>query len=274
MTYREAVRLLEESGVESAAFDAAEIFCHFEKVTKASLFSDCDKSYDSPKLLSAIERRIKREPLQYILGEWEFFGIRFEVNPSCLCPRADTEITVETVIKLLPPGARFLELCTGSGCIPIAICREREDVFAVSTDAFEDTLNVARRNAELNGVSDRIKFICSDIFKRELDAEDGCFDAIVSNPPYIPSVDVDGLSPEVQMEPKAALDGGADGLDFYREILGYYKRFLKKDGFIALEIGYDQGKAVSDIAKANLFGCILIKDLGGNDRCAVCRPIK
>ena len=269
MTYREAVRLLESCGVEDAAYDAAELFSFFVGVSRAELLAKGERDFDSEALSEAVKKRCERVPLQYILGEWEFFGLTLEVGPDCLCPRGDTEITVEETLKRLPRGARVLELCTGSGCIPIALCATRGDITAVSTDAFENTLALAKRNADKNGVGDRITFLLSDIFARELPYND--FDAIVSNPPYIPTADVGGLSPEVSREPRAALDGGADGLDFYREILGYYTRYLKPHGFVALEIGYDQGDAVSALARENGLDCEIIKDLGGNDRCAVCR---
>lgn len=272
MTYREAVRMLKSRGVADAEYDAAELFCRFEGVTRSALLSDRDRSFDSPELKTAVKRRSEREPLQYILGEWEFFGLPFEVNEACLCPRGDTEVTVEEALKLLPNGARVLELCTGSGCIPIALCHRRADISAVSTDAFDETLAVAKRNAVKNGVSHRIEFMKSDLFARDLAELGQSFDAIISNPPYIPTKDLEGLSPEVKREPRAALDGGADGLDFYREIIGHYKRYLKPDGFIALEIGYDQGEGIVGLCNENGLDCKIVKDLGGNDRCAVCRP--
>lgn len=272
MTYKEAVKLLKESGIDDPRFDAAELFCRFGGVQRTALLADPDADLPSPELHAAIKKRAERIPLQYILGEWEFFGLTFEVSSACLCPRADTEITVEETLKRLPESSRILELCTGSGCIPVALCHARPDVKTVSTDLFEDTLAIAARNAERNGVADRARFVRSDIFNDTLGESEGSFDAIVSNPPYIPTADLDALSPEVHHEPLAALDGGVDGLDFYREILSHYKKYLKPDGFIALEIGYDQADGITRLAKANSFDCEIIKDLSGNDRCAVCKP--
>lgn len=271
MRYSEAELLLKRAGIENAAYDAAEIFCRLGGVSRASLRFEKDRDVDDDRLTEAVRRRCEREPLQYILGEWDFFGLTFEMNENCLCPRPDTEVLVEQTLLRLPRGARMLELCTGSGCIPISVCHSREDVSAISTDIFPETLALAERNAVRNGVVDRISFRLSDVFSPEgLDA-DGLFDAIVSNPPYIPSDDIGGLSPEVAHEPHAALDGGRDGLDFYREILGHYKRFLKRDGFIALEIGFDQGEALRRLASENGLTATVIKDLCGNDRCVVCR---
>lgn len=273
MTYRQATERLLMAGIENARVDAAILLEEYCGATSATLLADPDRDYDCPALSSAIERRSKREPLQYILGKWYFFDLTLEVDSNCLCPRSDTEIMVDAVIRELPPNARMLELCTGSGCIPIAVCVNRPDVTSVSTDLFEPTLSVARRNAESNRVADRISFIRSDIFARELDLEPESFDAIVSNPPYIPSTVVPTLAPEVMHEPSAALDGGEDGLDFYREIFGYYTVYLKKDGFIALEIGYDQGDSITALATSLGMSCKIIKDLGGNDRCAICRAL-
>ena len=272
MTYKETIEVLRSNGIEDPAFDAAELLCRFAGVSKSALLADPNKDYGSDELLDAIRKRCERIPLQYILGEWEFFGLTFEVSEACLCPRADTEITVAEVLKRLRDGSKILELCTGSGCISISICRERRHTVAVATDLFDDTLSLAMRNAEQNGVSDRITFIRSDLFARDLSHPHEYFDAIISNPPYIPTADLDGLSPEVGHEPRAALDGGEDGMIFYREILGFYKQYLKRDGFIALEIGYDQAEKIKGIARENAFDCAIIKDLGGNDRCAVCRP--
>ena len=271
LTYRQVTDILSASGIENARGEAALLFEEYCGVSRASLIADADREFDSAALAEAVEKRRMRVPLQYILGKWDFFGLTFEVGPHCLCPRADTEITVEAVLERLPENASVLELCTGSGCIPVAICSKRSDVTAVSTDLFEETLAVAKRNAGRNGVADRITFVRSDVFVRDLDRADESFDAIVSNPPYIPSKDIDRLSPEVLQEPRAALDGGEDGLDFYREILGYYRRYLKKDGFFALEIGYDQGRELEKLAASLGMSCLILKDLEGNERCAICR---
>ena len=277
MTYKEAVKLLSDSGSESGRYEAGRIFCGILGIPEWELPLVADKDFESSELSEAIERRASGYPLQYILGEWDFFGLTFEVNESCLCPRPDTETAVETAIKLIPEKGRFLELCTGSGCIPISVCRYRPDTAGVAVELYEKTLEVAKRNAEKNGVSDRITFLGADVFDLEL-WESGKgksllpprgFDAIISNPPYIPSGDIDGLSKEVMHEPRAALDGGEDGLDFYRAIVSGYGRYLSANGVMIFEIGYDQGDAICEIAAKNGYACRTVKDLGGNDRVAV-----
>ena len=143
-------------------------------------------------------------PLQYILGKTEFFGLEFEVSPDCLCPRPDTEISVETALSLLPDDAEFLELCTGSGCISVSICKTRLGLSGIATDKFERTLAVAEKNAQRHGVLDRLAFVLSDLFDAPSYIGTRRFDAIISNPPYIPTREIEGLSDEVKKEPTAA----------------------------------------------------------------------
>lgn len=271
MTYKEAAARIEKNCETDGKFEASLLFEKFLGLDAASLMTRRDENFDNPELLAAIEKRESGYPLQYILGEWEFFGLPFEVNESCLCPRPDTEVLVETAIELLPKNGRFLELCTGSGCIPVSLCKHRPDARGTATDLFPDTLATAKRNAERNRVANRIDFLLADLFDIESFENEckGNFDAIISNPPYIPKRDIEDLSVEVKHEPIAALDGGEDGLDFYRFIVGEYKRFLSPVGVILLEIGYDQGEPIREIAERNGFSCEIKKDLGGNDRVAV-----
>ena len=268
MTYRECIKLLESSGVESARFDASVIFEKLFGVSKAELPLIMDKNFDSEELSLLVSRRISGEPLQYIIGEWEFYGLSFDVNENCLCPRGDTELLVDLAIKLLPEKSEFLELCTGSGCIPVSVCKNRPDVKGKATDLFPKTLEIAKRNAEKNRVADKIDFVLADLF--DVDMWQGqSFDAILSNPPYIPTKDIEDLSKEVKREPLVALDGGEDGLDFYRVIVGRYGKYLKNNGKMILEIGFDQGEALRMLAKEAGFECKIYKDFGGNDRVAI-----
>lgn len=269
MTFREAVKKLLAAGVDSARSDAAFLFEKLAGVDSARLPLVMDEDFDIPALADAIEERCARTPLQYILGVWEFFGLDFIVTPDCLCPRPDTEISVETAISLLPEGAEFLELCTGSGCISVSLCKTRGDLSGMATDKFENTLAVARRNAEKHGVSGRLTLVCADLFDTPDYIGERRFDVLISNPPYIPTKDVESLSDEVKKEPAAALDGGADGLDFYRHIVSAYSKYLKPRGKLIFEIGYDQGEALGNIAESHGYVCRIIKDLGKNDRVAV-----
>ena len=271
MTFREAVKKLASAGIENARADAALLFKRFAGVDAARLPLVYDENYDIPELLDAVERRCAHTPIQYILGSWEFFGLDFYVCPDCLCPRPDTEISVETALSLLPNGADFLELCTGSGCISVSLCKTRGDLSGIATDKFENTLAVAQKNAEKHGVADRLTLVCADLFDAPDYVGERRFDAIISNPPYIPTRDIDALSDEVKKEPIAALDGGDDGLDFYRHIVSEYTKYLKDGGKIIFEIGYDQVDALKNIAKSHGYICEIIKDLGKNDRVAVLR---
>ena len=271
MRYSEAELLLKRAGIENAAYDAAEIFCRLGGVSRASLRFEKDRDVDDDRLTEAVRRRCEREPLQYILGEWDFFGLTFEMNENCLCPRPDTEVLVEQTLLRLPRGARMLELCTGSGCIPISVCHSREDVSAISTDIFPETLALAERNAVRNGVVDRISFRLSDVFSPEgLDA-DGLFDAIVSNPPYIRSDVIETLMPEVRdHDPCMALDGTADGLYFYRRIIEESEHYLKRGGQLFFEIGHDQAEEVSALMQSHGYKEIEVKkDYAGLDRVVI-----
>ena len=212
---------------------------------------------------AALLRLEDGEPLAYILGEWYFYNETYKVSPDCLIPRPETEHIVDELIRVLPKNARFADLCTGSGCIAISVLCHRPDITAIAVDISDKAITIAKQNAVLNGVSDRISFICANILKDDpLGAE--LFDAISSNPPYICSSVIDTLQEQVKREPRIALDGGADGLDFYRAIFGKYTNNVKSGGKIVCEIGYDQGKSLSEA-----FGCRIIKDYSSNDRVAI-----
>ena len=268
MTYRQLCAQFEEANIENAEWDALCIMEHFCAVPPSLLRAAPNKDYDSEALRDAVRRRLSHEPLQYILGEWEFYRQRYEVSPDCLIPRSDTEILVENAIRILPIGARFADLCTGSGCIAISTLAERPDTTAVALEKFPNTLAIAQKNATKNGVAARFCGILADVFSPSAAIlENAPFDAILSNPPYIPTKDIDELTPEVHAEPFVALDGGEDGLVFYRAILQNYAHLLKKDGFFLFEIGFDQADALVTLGKEHNFAHIrVIRDFGGNDR--------
>lgn len=211
---------------------------------------------DAKALEPLIERRLKGEPLQYVLGEWEFYGLPFYVNNTVLIPRPDTERLVETALPLLAEDGRdVLDLCCGSGCIGIAlaVCGGAR---VTSVDISADALSMTERNARRNGVS--VKTVQSDLFE----AVEGKFDLIVSNPPYLSQAEMDARDDALRFEPALALDGGRDGLEFYRRIAKEYRRYLKPGGALLLEIGMTQKEAVTA-----LFGsCVCIDDYGGRPR--------
>lgn len=213
--------------------------------------------------LSAVERLKCNEPLAYIIGEWYFYGETYKLNRDCLIPRPDTEHLVDYLINNLPKNSTFADLCTGSGCIAISVLVHRPDVKAIAVDISAGALDMVRLNAEINGVADKIKIIKGDVLNGHA-IGDTLVEAIVSNPPYIRTDVIDILDENVKKEPRIALDGGCDGLDFYRVIYSRYRNNVKKGGFIVCEIGYDQGNAVKD-----LFGCTVTKDYSGHDRVAI-----
>ena len=270
MTFREAAERLRRNGIENAEWEASLLLEHFCSIPTAELYANAERDYSDPAFLSALERRASHEPLQYLLGEWSFYRQTYEVSPACLIPRPDTEILVEEAIRMLPRGAFFADLCTGSGCIAISVLAERPDLAAVAVDLSSDALEIARRNAVRNGVSERITFQRADVLnERFFPAIDRRLDAILSNPPYIPSGDLPSLSAEVHAEPQMALDGGRDGLDFYRALFPLSAKLLTEDGFCLFEIGYDQADAIGALAAASGFSCRIRKDFGANDRVAV-----
>ncbi len=217
---------------------------------------------------SAVARRALREPLQYITGTAPFYGYSMKVTPDVLIPRFDTEILVEEVLHVLEPDMRLLDICTGSGCIPIAIAKEFGELTGgagldvLASDISEEALHVARENAERLGV--RIHFVKSDLFSEIT----GTFDVITANPPYIREADISLLDQEVRaFEPRTALSGREDGLYFYRKITAEASDYLRRDGIMFLEIGADQAESVSGMLRDHGFRDIrLVRDLGGRDR--------
>lgn len=264
MTLESIYSRLDEAGIEASRLEAEIMIREI---------CGCEPSesgeYGGEELEIALQKRCNGYPLQYIIGKWWLCRCEFEVNESCLCPRADTETVIETAKALLPRGARFADLCTGSGCIAISLLDLRPDTYATAVELYPKTLETAKRNAVRNGVEERVEFALGDVLNNERVLGDGRYDAIISNPPYIRSDVIDTLSREVKHEPRAALDGGEDGLEFYRAIVGNFADNLNDGGVFVFEIGYDQAEDLRDIAQAHGFGCEIKKDLGGCNRVAV-----
>lgn len=268
MTYNEICMALAGAEIENNRGEAAMLICHFCNINKAELLTRRDEDFDSEELCAAVEKRISHYPLQYILGFWDFCHESYRVTEDTLIPRQDTEKLVELAVRLLPHGARFIDLCTGSGCVAISTLAARADCHAVAVDLFENTLSVAGENAERNGVGERLGLTVGDVTEPSFMEELGSFDFILSNPPYIETKKMGLLADELSFEPAAALDGGDDGLSFYRVIIGAYGKYLTPDGAMLLEIGCDQAHSVTAIAHASGFKCEVYKDYGGNDRVA------
>jgi release factor glutamine methyltransferase len=217
---------------------------------------------EAEEFFRLIARREKREPLQYITGEREFMGLTFETSPDTLIPRQDTECLVEEAMKELHDGMEILDLCCGTGCILLSLLKYSNDCKGFGVDLNESAVELAKKNAKNLGIE--AEFAVSDLFE----AVDGKYDVITSNPPYIPTKVIETLDPEVKsFEPMTALDGGEDGLDFYRVIAAEAKNYLKRGGMIFLEIGFDQGEDVSKLLEENGYKNVaVIKDLAGLDR--------
>ena len=265
MTLNEISKRLADANIEDHRYEAILLIEELEGGTASE-----DKDYVSERLISAVGKRCERYPLQYILGKWWFARCTFFVDENCLVPRADTELIVELAMKNLPQGARFADLCTGSGCIAVATLDLRSDTVADAYELYPKTLDLAKKNAELNKVGDRFTPILCDVLKNDALGEKK-YDAIISNPPYIRSDVIPTLEKEVLTEPKAALDGGEDGLIFYRSIVENFGKNLEDDGFFLFEIGYDQAEDITKIANEHGYSCKIYKDLGACDRAALLR---
>lgn len=263
--------MLASADIADAPIDADLLLEYVLDVDKAYLLAHGadEVSGDlSGRYLKLIEQRKTHKPLQYITGHQEFMGLDFLVNEHVLIPRQDTECLVEETMIMTEDGMRVLDLCTGSGCILISLMRYKNDILGIGTDISGSALETARENARINGVD--ALFLRGDLFEalKEYDGNNGKFDVIISNPPYIASSVIDELMPEVRdHEPEGALDGGADGLDFYRRIVEGADEYLSPGGLILFETGYDQGQAVASLLKDNGYVDVeIIKDLAGLDR--------
>lgn len=218
------------------------------------------------KFRELVARRCRRQPLQQIVGETEFFGLRVLVDENVMAPRPETEVLVEQVIKRWKSGLRtMLDIGTGSGCIAVALASNLPGCSVDAVDISERALETANRNIELHGLAGRVAPILGDLFPRGGQT----YDAIVSNPPYIPTGEIDGLMPEVSRhEPHLALDGGGDGLKYYKEIAKELASRLNQSGLLALEVGQGQAGAVAGILKEALQWSSLetVRDLCGAER--------
>lgn len=272
MTFREAISFGEEklniAGIDDAKHDAWLLLTFICKIDRTFYYVHMDDDMSVEQVAeyeNVLNKRAEHVPLQYITGEQEFMGIPFHVNDSVLIPRQDTETLVEEALKVVRPGMKVMDMCTGSGCILISILKNIVDVEGFGYDISKQAINVAKENAKLNNVN--ATFERSDLFDDVSDK----FDVIVSNPPYIPTDVIGGLMPEVAVfEPMLALDGKEDGLHFYRRIVEKALEYLNPGGKLLFEIGHDQGKSVLGLMKEAGFQDVrVVKDLVGNDRVVI-----
>lgn len=272
--YEEGRRILEQAGLPDAALDARFLLEEVCGTNLQTLLVFPEKKVTEEEVnqyRAFVQRRKDREPTAMILGEWDFMGLTFRLNKSTLIPEQDTEVLVETALEELKrrgPGEaplRFLDLCTGSGCILLSLLHELRNADGLGTDLSEEALEAARENAIRLGLQERAAFRQGDLWEPVGDER---FDLIVSNPPYVPTDVILTLEPEVRCgEPYAALDGGEDGLVFYRRILKEAAGHLKPSGIIIVESGFDEAAQIAALMQdQKLRGIRTVKDYGGLDR--------
>lgn len=263
---------LQRAAIESARLEAQVLLAHVLSSDRVSLYTNYDKPLSADELAayrSLIQRRLQGHPVAYLVGEQEFWSLSFSVDPSVLIPRRDTETAIEVVLDAIEDRQAVLyiaDIATGSGAIAVTLASELPNARVVATDVSERALAVCRHNAERHALAERVETRLGDGFDAMRDRE--MFDIVVSNPPYIPSADIEGLSPEVQSEPRLALDGGHDGLHILRRLIADAPDHLAPHGRLVLEHGFDQAKAVTD-----LFECSqwfeppeTRRDMGANPR--------
>ena len=282
---KKAVQKLQEGKIHTPQLDAEVILSNLLQVERIKLhiYPEMEISREiCQKFWTKVEKRLKNMPVQYIVHNQEFMGLDFWVEEGVLIPRADTEILVEKILDIYnenysPSSIRLMDIGVGSGAISVSLAKliERSQVYAV--DISPKALEVAFKNAKIHGIEDKIVFLKGSLF-HPLQGKtlEKAFDIIVSNPPYIPKRVIETLDKEVRdYEPHGALDGGEDGLDFYKKIIEKAPVFLKEKGLLAFEIGYDQGKDISNIMGEKGFSSIeVIKDLAGHDRVVLGNLIK
>ncbi len=269
-TLEYAIKILKEHNIEDSMIKVKSLLEYVLSKPKEYLIINSELKLDSEKEIifnKHIEELLNGKPLQYITNTQEFFGMQFYVDENVLIPQPDTEILVEEVIEIAKKEneKRILDLCTGSGCIAISLSENLDNANVTATDISETALEIANKNDRKR----KITFKQSDMFENLCDEK---FDIIVSNPPYIKTKVIESLEKDVQQEPKLALDGGEDGLKFYRAITENAYKYLNNDGYLCLEIGENQKEEVMELLKSNNYQDIYCKkDLAGNDRVIIAK---
>lgn len=268
MTIRETLKAaamrLERAGIPNADYDAAQMLAHVLGEDALMMRLNNHREVDEAQRAAyeaMIVRREGREPMQYILGTTGFMGLTFHVAPGVLCPRPDTEILCEEALRRLPEKGRVLDIGTGSGALAVSIAKLAPGSRVTAVDVSDTALAIAEGNARINGAD--VRFVKSDCFAALAGEQ---FDMIVSNPPYIDRQEMETLMPEVRWEPALALDGGEEGLDFYRRISREAGAHLTEGGVLLFEIGWKQKDAVSALLAQHIGAPFALRDYGGNWR--------
>ena len=257
--YLDTRQRLREAGVEGAQLEARELLCHAAGKSREQFYRDMALYAPDPveeKLAALVERRLAGEPVAYLIGEWEFYGLTLDVTPDVLIPRMDTEVLAERAILLARAageGARVLDLCAGSGCVGLAVAANVPGCRVVLADVSEAALKICKGNVRRNELNARVTCVQADALQKP-DAALWDFDVIACNPPYIPTGDLAGLDVSVRdYEPRSALDGGADGLDFYRAITARWGSALRLGGSLLFEVGINQAMDVAALLEGSGF---------------------
>jgi len=267
--YNSTKKKLEAAGIEDYIFEAKQIIKHITGLNAAQILAKYNNKlseFQQNNLIALIHQREVRYPLQYIFGEWDFYGRSFYVGPGVLVPRADTEILVEHCVEYLKKqgGAKVLDLCAGSGCIGITLAKECADCNVLMVEKYDEAMRYAQKNIERNK-ADNAQCINGDIF--ESVAADGKYSLIVSNPPYIPQNEMEDISPEAKFEPQTALLAEDNGMQFYKAIINNYKNSLENGGMLSFEVGINEFKKVTELLENAGFKDITVKkDLNGIER--------
>lgn len=271
---KEGKQKLINNKVEDANIIARILLEHILKIQRQELIKKLEQEVEKEEKQEyekEIQNIIQGMPLQYITNKQEFMKLPFYVDENVLIPQPDTEILVEEVLSISNKESKnkILDICTGSGCIGISLAYYLQNAKITMSDISKKAIEIAEKNAKNNGIIEKVEIIESDLFKNIKEK----FDIIVTNPPYIETKTISSLAKEVQKEPKLALDGGEDGLLFYRKIIEEVPNFLKNNGYLCMEIGYNQKEKVIELAKQKgIFVTIEAKkDLAGNDRIIICK---
>jgi release factor glutamine methyltransferase len=272
---------LTDKGIDSPRLSAELLLCDYLGLERIELYTQFEKlvtQQQLDRLHSLVKRAGQHEPIAYLLGKTEFYSLQLKVSPDCMIPRPETELLVDKALDFLRNrnGDQFVcDLCTGCGCIAIAIAKSLDNTKIIATDISDAALHIAEENIAAHNLKNRVQLLCGDLFD-PIEAKPGesKFDLIVCNPPYVSAAEFEKLGKNVKdYEPKLALFAGNDGLDIYRRIIEKAEQFLKPGAALMLEIGYNQGQAVRQLLEqAGCFSEITIeKDLHNNDRIAVAK---
>lgn len=268
--YNDCKKQLQTAGIEDYVFESKQIIKHITGYTNAQILTKYTQpltEFQQNNLTAIIKQRLIRYPLQYIIGRWNFFGREFFVGPGVLIPRSDTETLIDVCLDVVSQkqNPQVLDLCAGTGCIGITIKGECPHAEVTLVEKYDEALSFTNKNAEHNKLD--VKIVKGDVLKTE--GAEGLYDLIVSNPPYINNNDMKTLQPEVKFEPTTALEGGEDGLMFYRHIAKEYKKHLASGGVMAFEVGINQAEAVTQIMRENGFNDVDVR----KDYCEVDRVV-